>query len=404
MNLLQLLRRATALALLALLSTFALAACGDSSGDDASDDGDATEDSAEGESDDTSSDDSEADDDAEATDTDATDDDAEAADTDDGDDGGAEATGSSNVAEVVAAADALIALLSDDEAAAMMYDFGDASITSGWSNLPACTDSDRGVDRNGVQMGAMSEEQQTATLALAATMLSEDGLAEVADVRIADDYLQDSLGNTIWDSDCYSMAIFGTPSETEAFAVQFGGHHLARMATYEGDTVTVTPSFTGIEPGTFEVDGTSYDVMGDEMSAVYGVFTALDETQQATAEISNGDGILMGPGSDDPFPDSEGLSVSELSDDQKTMVLDAMRPFVEDFDSSVAETLMAEYESELDETTLAWATGVDTETSGAYARIDGPSIWIEVSNEDGATGIHFHGIYRDKADDYGTAA
>lgn len=103
-------------------------------------------------------------------------------------------------------------------------------------------------------------------------------------------------------------------------------------------------------------------------------------------------------------PVSEGLAVSELTEDQQVLVVAAMETFVSDFDESVADTLLAQYTSELDETVVAWATAIDTETDNGYARIDGTSVWIEVSNEDGATGIHFHGIYRDKAGDYGDAA
>ncbi len=315
-------------------------------------------------------------------------------------------SGSSNTAEVVVAADAFLATLSDDEADTVLYDFGDSTITSGWSNLPACVEeADNAVERSGIQIGSLSDDQQTAFLSLAATALSDDGYSEFEAIRLADDYLQDSLGNTIWDSDCYSMAIYGTPSDTDAFAIQFGGHHVARMLTFEGDTVTVTPAFTGVEPGTFEVDGTSYDVMGDEMSAMYAIFNALDTDEQATAELSSApDTVVMGPGTDTGFPDTEGQLVSELSDDQQALVVAAIETFVADFDSSVADTLLAEYVADFDETYVAWATGIDTETSGAYARIDGPSLWIEVSNEDGATGIHFHGIFRDKSDDYGDAA
>ncbi len=316
-----------------------------------------------------------------------------------------ESTGTANTAEVAAAAEAFLATLSDDQVSETQFDFGDELITSGWSNLPACLGQDMTVERAGIELSELDDDQQTALLAVAEAVLSDEGYEEFESVRTADDYLQDTLGNTVWAAECYSMAIYGTPSETDAFAVQFGGHHFARMATYEGDTVTITPAFTGIEPGTFEVDGTSYDVMGDEMSAMYGIFTALDEDQQASAELSSApDSILMGPGTDSPFPDTEGLAVSELSEDQQALIVTAMEAFVSDFDASVADTLLAQYESELAETTIAWATGIDTETSGAYARIDGPTVWIEVSNEDGATGIHFHGIYRDKDGDYGDAA
>lgn len=314
------------------------------------------------------------------------------------------ASGTANTAEVVAAADALIATLSDDEADTLLYDFGDSAITSLWSNLPACA-GDNGVERAGIALGDLTDDQQAAVLDLAAAILSDDGYTEYSEIILADDYLQDTFGNTVWDSGCYYMAIYGTPSETEAFAVQFGGHHVARIVTYDGDVATITPSFTGIEPGTFEVDGTTYDVMGDEMSAVFAMIDGLSDDQRSTAELDGTfDSVLMGPGTDSPFPDSEGLAVSELGETEQEAVLTAIRTFVNDFDASVADTIMATIEAELDETYIAWATATDLDTAGAYTRIDGPTVWIETSNQSGVSGIHYHSIFRDKAGDYGDAS
>lgn len=319
-------------------------------------------------------------------------------------DSAATTSGTANTADVVAAADALIATLSDDEVDTLMYDFGDSDITSLWSNLPACA-GDNAVERAGIQHGDLTDDQVTAVLNLAATILSEEGFTEYSQIILADDYLQDAFGNTIWDSGCYYMAIYGTPSESEPFAIQFGGHHVARMVTYDGDVATITPSFTGIEPGTFEVDGTTYDVMGDEMTSMFSIFNSLSDDQRSAAELDGSfDSVLLGPGSDTPFPDATGLAVSELSETEQEAVLTAIRTWVEDFDASVADTAMATIEAELDETYIGWATATDTDTAGAYTRIDGPSVWIETSNQDGISGIHYHSIYRDKTDDYGDAS
>lgn len=314
-------------------------------------------------------------------------------------------SGSANTAEVVAAADALIATLSDDEADTLMYDFGDTSITSLWSNLPACENGDRTVARAGIQHGDLSEDQAAAVLNLADAVLSDDGSAEYTAVITGDDYLQDTFGNTVWDSDCYFMAIYGTPSETEPFALQFGGHHFARMVTYDGDVATVTPAFTGIEPTSFEVDGTTYAPMDDEMSSIFGLFDDLTDDQIATAEIDGVfDDVLLGPGADDAFPETVGVPVSELTEDQQAEVLVAIQAWVNDFDASVADTVMATIESELADTFISWATTIDITEENAYARIDGPSVWIEAGTQSGLSGVHYHSVYRDKNNDYGDAA
>ena len=40
-----------------------------------------------------------------------------------------------------------------------MYDFGDASITSLWSDLPACDSGDNAVERAGIRHGDLTDDQ-----------------------------------------------------------------------------------------------------------------------------------------------------------------------------------------------------------------------------------------------------
>jgi len=214
-------------------------------------------------------------------------------------------------------------------------------------------------------------------------------------------------GGAGWDSDCYYMAVYGTPSTSEAWTLQFGGHHYARMITYEDGSASITPSFTGVEPQTFDYDGGTAAPLADEVEAIFAIFAALDDEQLATAKIDGAfDDVLLGPGEDDVFPETVGLAVSELNDEQQALVLAAMRRWVEDFDASIADTVMAQLEAELDETYISWASSVDPDEQGSYGRIDGPSVWIELVNQSGVgfDGIHHHSIYRDRSGDYGSAA
>ena len=41
--------------------------------------------------------------------------------------------------------------------------------------------------------------------------------------------------------------------------IQFGGHHLARNLTYNGDKVSQTPQFVGSEPTTFQSGGSTIE-------------------------------------------------------------------------------------------------------------------------------------------------
>ena len=51
------------------------------------------------------------------------------------------------------------------------------------------------------------------------------------------------------------MTSFGEPSGTEPWALQFDGHHLALNLTFEGPRATLSPSFFGAQPSSYERDG-----------------------------------------------------------------------------------------------------------------------------------------------------
>lgn len=52
---------------------------------------------------------------------------------------------------------------------------------------------------------------------------------------------------------------------------------------------------------------------------------------------------------------------------------------------------------------MAYATSTDPSVQGAYVRIQGPRLWIEIDAQGGivTNRIHFHSIRRDEATDYG---
>lgn len=105
------------------------------------------------------------------------------------------------------------------------------------------------------------------------------------------------------------------------------------------------------------------------------------------------------------------MAVSTLSAAQKQLVLEAMKPWVQDMDATVAANLLSIYQSELDGTYIAFTgngvAGDPTSFLNAntnYARIDGPSVWIEFVCQCGVVfrnQIHYHTVWRDHVRDYG---
>jgi len=317
---------------------------------------------------------------------------------------GENATGA-NTAEVVAATKAFIGSLSSDLMDAVSFEFTDNQSRQTWSNFPAST-----VARKGVPLTDLDDAQKTAALAVVKTMLSEQGFAQVQAVQASDDWLQgnSTSGNSSFGSDNYYIAIYGTPSTTEPFQVQFGGHHLARNYTYKGDTVSVTPDFTGTEPKVFETEGATVEPMKQKASTLLAVFDGLSAAESTQAELSGTtiDDILMGPGVDSgEFPESEGVLVGDLPAEEQQLVLAAIEAWVGDAAPDAAAALLSAYEAELDRTRVAFANSTTVDGESTYLRIDGPRVWIELLNTRSMStpDVHYHGVFRDKNDDYGSS-
>jgi len=316
---------------------------------------------------------------------------------------GANAT-EANTTEVVAATNAFLATLDAGTKAKVVYDFTDNQSRQTWSNFPA-----QQVPRKGVALSALSDTSKASALALVKTMLSAQGYSQVQTIQAADDWLNknSSAGKDAFGSDTdYYIAVYGTPSATDPFMVQFGGHHLARNYTYKGTTASITPDFTGTEPKSFTVSNTTVEPLKEKAGTLFAAFDSLSTDQDAQAKLSGTiNDILMGPSVDSgKFPTTEGVQVSSLSADQKKLVLAAIAAWVNDAAPGEAASLLKTYESQLDQTRIAYANSKTVDGEDTYLRIDGPRVWIELVNTRSRStpNVHYHGVWRDKTDDYGS--
>lgn len=317
-----------------------------------------------------------------------------------------ESPGGANTAEVVTAVTAFLATLDDTKRDKVEYDFSENKARQTWSNFPATA-----VPREGIAMSDLTADQQKAADAVLQAALSTSGAEQDVNIRKSDDYLN-SLGGQGADDfgslKDYYIAVYGQPSTTQPFMVQFGGHHLARNLTYNGDKVSQTPEFVGTEPTSFESEGTTTEPLKAESSSMFGMIAALTDDQRSSAEITSGtfDDLLMGPGKDTGnFPTAEGLTVSSLDESQRKLVVAAIQTYAGDLSTDAATKLMAKYESELDQTRIGWSNNSGPTDESSYIRIDGPSVWIEFINtrSQSTPNIHYHSVYRDKTNDYGSS-
>ncbi|MGY1706413.1 DUF3500 domain-containing protein [Geodermatophilus sp. SYSU D00697] len=350
-------------------------------------------------------------------------------------------TSTAGSGDVVALAEAFAATLDEDQAEALQQDYTFEN-ASNWSNFPnALLTGDFGfpgggapsggppsggppsggaptgggagstssTGRVGLQTDSLTDEQWSALEDLLAGVTgsaANEGFDEILQHLAADDYLTDNGGGDDYGRGNYFIAFLGEPSASGTWELQFGGHHLAVANTYiDGALAGATPSFRGIEPqSTVEQDGETVQPEQQEQAAFAALLGSLDDDQLATAQLSTSyNDILLGPGNDWAFPEtSEGLVGSELTDDQKALLLAAIATYVGDVDDANAQSILAGYESELDDTYVAFSGNSSISGVGDYVRIDGPSVWIEFSLQNGIVleGAHPHAVWRDKQSDY----
>lgn len=306
--------------------------------------------------------------------------------------------------EVVNLANAFKATLSAAQITTLQLDYTLANAKK-WSNLPVTM-----AARIGIRLGDLNATQLAAAKALiqaAAGTTANEGYAEIQQLWAADDYLSANGGGTTYGSGQYYMAFLGAPSMTSAWELQFGGHHLALANTYGNGILTgATPSFRACEPfGAFTSGGNSYQPVGQEQAALAAMLGGLDATQTTTARLSTSfTDILLGPNKDWQFPTvKSGLRCNTLTAAQKTLVLNAIRTYVNDIDDTNAATIMSLYESQLDDTYIAFSGNASLSVRNDYVRIDGPRVWIEYSVQGGIVLSlpHPHSVWRDRQTDYG---
>jgi hypothetical protein len=298
-----------------------------------------------------------------------------------------------------------LATLSEEQRARALLDFKSPK-KSRWSNLPVTM-----VPRNGVRMGDLSKPQRDAAMHLLAMVLSKDGYQKVVDIMDGDQQLVKGGGKgrkggkggkdggAMFGKSQYYLALFGEPSATQPWMVQFGGHHLGVNVTLVARRFVLTPTHTGTQPAEFTRDGKTIRPLGGENDNAFDLIGSLDDKQRAQAVLGNRPlNLVLGPGRDGKRVQPEGIKGSELSAAQQRKLLDLIAEWVTIAPEESASARMAEIKANLPDTYFAWS-GPTARGSAAYFRVQGPTLVIEYAPQ-GSTD-HIHTVIRDPSDDYG---
>jgi hypothetical protein len=304
---------------------------------------------------------------------------------------------------IVSAANTFLSTLDQKQRQSVLFAFDDGQQRARWSNFPV-----RMVPRAGLSMGELSAAQRAAALVMISSALSTRGFEKVRQIMAADEVLKHNEGNNpMFGEDLYYVSILGTPSATEPWMLQFGGHHLALNITIAGERGVLTPTLTGAQPSLYTVNGKTVRPLGRESDKAIALLNALDESQRKQAVLSYRlADLVLGPGQDGKTIQPEGLKASAMNERQRAMLLDVISEWAGIVHESAAAARMAELKAEVNETWFAWS-GPATVTPGsniaAYYRVQGPHLVIEYAPQrmGGDPSMHVHTIYRDPTNDYG---
>lgn len=326
-------------------------------------------------------------------------------------DGTSATTTAETITDTAAAAEAFLATLSDEPRDAVLYAFDDETKTTSWSNFPVTF-----VQRAGLNLADLTDEQKTAALAVLESLLSDEAYATVVGIMNGDQYLSDYSSSG--DADVlgqYYIAFFGDPSDTSSWEVQFGGHHLGINATLDGstDAITFAPTHLGVQPAVYtDASGTEVQPFDGIYTDAFAFFDSLTADQQAT--LTSGDVSMCAPGNTCDFSTGAGLTGADLTDEQKQLLLNLIANWAGMADEQTTSDALAKIEATLDTTVIAWSgeTTYDMTTgNGINFSISGTNVYIAFQAQQGSAGAdvdgvttsgwgHVHTIYRDPSNDY----
>jgi len=270
-----------------------------------------------------------------------------------------------------------------------------------WTNLGTPKDA------QGLRFSEMNTEQIEAALRMLATVMGAKGYADVVHIPLADDELlpegrnqENKMGFGVAN---FTLLIFGDPSVDKPWGIQFDGHHLVYNLTIKGSEMSMSPSFIGTRPSTFDLGGKKISPLKASYADKAHEFIALlDNDQKRIAVKKEKLKMRSGAGKDGVIPKPVGVQVSTFNETQKKSLMKLISEYTASLPAHAAKVRDEELERELDQMYFAWG-GPQKKGEPMSYMIQGPSLIIEYSCQgNGKKSLdHIHAIYRDPTNEYG---
>ena len=264
------------------------------------------------------------------------------------------------------------------------------------------------LNRHGLPLRDMNENQRSLAMALLATGLTDESAQQARLIIEHEEVLgplEAEAGRVTWprDPELYYWTIFGEPGRAEPWGWRAEGHHLSVHYSVWGDQViAVTPFFFGANPAEVpKGDKEGLRILSRREDIAIDLMATLDASQRSKAVIHNQApwDILGYNSSKQPLHNGEGLAAADMNGAQRELLMTLISEYVNGVPAPVAEQRLAQIrDAGLDDYRLVWAGGLDR-SRDHYYRIHGGPFIVEFDNiQNGAN--HIHSVWRDVENDF----
>lgn len=297
-------------------------------------------------------------------------------------------------AKAIAAAQAFLGSLRDEQRARLRFEFEDAG-RADWRFVPG--------DRKGLALKELDEPQRRAAHELLGTLLSAQGYLKVVGIVDLENTLRELEHNDARDPGRYWLAFYGEPGSA-AWLVRFEGHHVSlNISGREGEFEAATPFFLGTNPACVASGPRAgLRILRREEELARELYLGLPETLRARATLAGEvpEEVVLSPGRAGCFEKPEGLSFAELGPEARAQAWALIDEIVGDLAPEVGALERARLQSAGPEKLFfAWCGGTK-DGERHYWRISGPQNAFELDNVQGNAN-HVHRLWRDRQRDLG---
>lgn len=265
-----------------------------------------------------------------------------------------------------------------------------------WSNLPM-----EEVNRKGLMVKDMNDEQRVALHDILRTVLSPQGYQKAIFIMLYDEKTHDRLQKLFlpiasrYGKQNYWFSVYGNPDKDNNWAFKFEGHHLSLNFTFAPNIVTCTPMFTGINPAiSRNAEDAGVHIMYDEQEFGNQLFNDLSDSQKAKAILGSHPtdaDVNTKTGREAHLADKSGLIFSDMTPIQQSLVVKIIRSWVENLKPVLASENMAKILSLKSKIIFKWFGSNDVSKLHYYA-LQSDSFIIEFTHRDGSID-HYHTLW-----------